>query len=783
MTFVYAIAAVSLILCALLGFSVWSKRKDKEALKSFKTYLSRLIDGAFALGLCLIIAIVTLFSGGVSWLNAMGMYLMLAGLVFCLKPSRMFSLKKEGQKPSKKKIALATVLLVGLGVELGLFSGRSFKSYGPQSEALPETFLVHHGVEEDGTLLLEENSYFVIECGKTEYQSIRFNYVAKERVAITVNVASSNDDGHHWSHFNSYEMDGLNEDFHLVALPKSLEEGNLIKFEFRFGDHYLQNDRTIALRSITFNAKPRLYFGLARFAFFSTCAALLFYGPTLIGKLKKKSEPRRIPYLIIGTFALAGLIAAFAATLANKDGLFLAYPLTRDQLQSSEVDIYVRLFDALKKGQTNLDVIPDERLLALENPYSPEARNAAHAYYLWDHAFYKGNYYCYYGILPVLLVSFPLYWMSGGAYVPNAFALEIIGMAALVPAFLLLVLEIYRFVRKDVSYPAYILLGAMGLITSMTLAAITFKDGGCHEAIYHVPDIYGLLCFDLFLFFVLRAFRKTQWRTLELGFSGFFFVLMVAARPNLIVAAVIAAPFYLGMLIRRECNWKRKLVQFGTLFAILAVGGALICWYNYARFESITEFGQSYQLNVTDQRTLTYSKEKLLPFFVHFFAQAPVYYDRFPFVSCSVIQYTWDQCPYVSGYYGVLMIPSFGVALLMPFAFWNEKLEQKMFGLLVPAMAFLFAYTTYSKAGICARYLIEQYHIMTLAFIFLVLQITKRNENAAPYPWLVASTFGLGTLSAFLCLCLSFDTFDGMNSGDMNGLLLLCKAAFHSFYV
>ena len=35
------------------------------------------------------------------------------------------------------------------------------------------------------------------------------------------------------------------------------------------------------------------------------------------------------------------------------------------------------------------------------------------------------------------------------------------------------------------------------------------------------------------------------------------------------------------------------------------------------------------------------------------------FYDEFPFVSCSVVRYSFDDCPYVQGYYGVFMVPFF----------------------------------------------------------------------------------------------------------------------------
>lgn len=43
-------------------------------------------------------------------------------------------------------------------------------------------------------------------------------------------------------------------------------------------------------------------------------------------------------------------------------------------------------------------------LLALENPYDAGARDAAQINDIhWDHAFYNGRYYVYFGLVPCLL--------------------------------------------------------------------------------------------------------------------------------------------------------------------------------------------------------------------------------------------------------------------------------------------------------------------------------------------------------------------------------------------
>ena len=44
----------------------------------------------------------------------------------------------------------------------------------------------------------------------------------------------------------------------------------------------------------------------------------------------------------------------------------------------------------------------DPALAEMDNPYDPASRDALGVSFHWDHAFYNGHYYMYFGIVPVL---------------------------------------------------------------------------------------------------------------------------------------------------------------------------------------------------------------------------------------------------------------------------------------------------------------------------------------------------------------------------------------------
>lgn len=116
------------------------------------------------------------------------------------------------------------------------------------------------------------------------------------------------------------------------------------------------------------------------------------------------------------------VLALYQLPLEKKN---IEYPLTEPV---EEYDIYVQQFDAWMKGQANLDLNPDIYLKEIKNPYDKTERTYVdehgeylHTYtgldvqlpYWWDHAYYNGKFYCYFGPAVLLTFYFPFYFLTG----------------------------------------------------------------------------------------------------------------------------------------------------------------------------------------------------------------------------------------------------------------------------------------------------------------------------------------------------------------------------------
>lgn len=786
----------ALLFLGLIGLPRY--RKSKAAWKDYALGKRAQTLASFLTSLLFALLFFFLFPN-MSW-GYGALYFCAFDLLFFFFPFPFFLKKEkraEERKEAKKRIAVSSLLLCGLLFEAFYFNKEAYRLASPalaySSLASSPEISGSYEAQENGDLLLRTGSYIDIQNDSSLKENIRLSFSQAEEACIEAKVFYSLD-GSAFVQTGSYMLNGANENFNVLSLKKTsgIEGIKSYRLSFSFVGGYYASGSSARLSSVSFNSPLSFYFSPLRFGVYSLSVLFFAYLPSFLRKARR-SEGGKLPYLVIGGLGTALFLLASSLVLANPSIFMTPYPLDSQTLHAhlssstGKTDIFVSLFDAFRKGRIDLDLEVDPKLLSLENPWEPSERARAGASYYWDHAFYLGKYYSYYGPAPVILVSFPFYFLSGGRYVVTAFGLEAIGIAFLIPSFLLLLLEIFRTVQKRVRWGQYAFFAAIGLLTAMTISSFTFKDGSCHEAIYHVPDIYGLTFFDLFFFFVLRAYREERLRGAQLSFAGFFFVCLVFARPNLFLGVFLALPFLLALLLRKGETIKKKTMTFLPMIAILLLGGALCCAYNYARFGSILEFGQSYQLNVADQRNLTYSFQKLLPTFFHFYAQGGNFYDVFPYLSCTYKRYDFETsalAPYVTSFYGLLGVPLFWFTFLSPYAFWkSERKALAWFGWIFPFFLYFFAFTTYSKAGVCPRYLIEFFHLATLGSFFALLELQERVAGKQAENFLHGASYLILLSAGFICLCLSFDTFDGMNEGSMGGFLLLFKQAFHCFNV
>ncbi|MBR5739267.1 MAG: hypothetical protein IKY02_04685 [Lachnospiraceae bacterium] len=249
---------------------------------------------------------------------------------------------------------------------------------------------------------------------------------------------------------------------------------------------------------------------------------------------------------------------------------------------------------AFLEGHLDLDYGEvDPKLLALENPYDPAARKAAGASYHWDHAFYDGKYYMYFGVVPVFLLFLPYRALTG------ADLTTFIGTAAFVSVFIAGLFALFLLLRKKF-FPELSFGLTLSLASALSLVSVWYASSA--PALYCTAISSGLAMEIWSLFFFVKAVYGTERENraiLYAGLGAFFGALAFGCRPPVALANVLVIPMLVDFLRKRKFSLKLlgKLVLAALPYAVI---GGLLMYYNYVRFGSVLEFGQSYQLTIVD---------------------------------------------------------------------------------------------------------------------------------------------------------------------------------------
>lgn len=255
---------------------------------------------------------------------------------------------------------------------------------------------------------------------------------------------------------------------------------------------------------------------------------------------------------------------------------------------------YYRLTEALLEGR--LDIGEGDVLQGLENPYDPAAREAAgmgYGDFKWDHAYYNGRYYVYFGIVPVLLFYLPCYVLTG-RHMPHVHVVFVLGGLLLAGIAYLLWQMIRRWFPRT-PYVLYLLLGTtMGAASCLGYAV--YKPD-----LYLVPILAGIVCGVWGLAFWISAERGEGYVTWRLGAGSVCLALIAGCRPQMLLI-LLAGPVLFGRAVLRG---RRRLAEKGAAQALalclpFAVAAAGIMWYNAVRFGSVWDFGANYNLTTND---------------------------------------------------------------------------------------------------------------------------------------------------------------------------------------
>lgn len=291
-------------------------------------------------------------------------------------------------------------------------------------------------------------------------------------------------------------------------------------------------------------------------------------------------------------------------------------------------DVYAQLFTAFQAGQLHLTTLPSDELLELENPYDASQRQDVD--FLFDYAMYNDKYYVYFGTGPLWMAYYPVYLLTGG--VPSQ---QLCGMLLNLMGIPLIFYAVLGIAKKYIKKtPLFLLI--LSCVAVSIAAAGPFMYTGATRYINvvsgNITTMAGALGFGWH-----ATLKRSSWkRSLYFVLCGLFLALQVTCRANTILITTAAlAPAFIAVLLEKGADARRKIKDAACFLVPALISVAAVMWYNFARFGSVVEFGQTHQLTVADVHYYKLRFEQIPEALYHFFFDMPRFYLPFPYVDVS----------------------------------------------------------------------------------------------------------------------------------------------------
>ncbi|NOH04103.1 MAG: hypothetical protein HND47_20100 [Chloroflexi bacterium] len=383
---------------------------------------------------------------------------------------------------------------------------------------------------------------------------------------------------------------------------------------------------------------------------------------------------------------------------------------------------YSELARSFKRGYLYLAEEPSSALLALDNPYDYFLRKQEGVEdFPWDVSLYKNKFYIYWGPAPALCLlpfSDKTLVKIEDHHIALAFAFGLFLYAALIAAV---------FWRRLKNAPIWVF-GISLFVLALSIPTVTMLSGA---------NIYETAIFACQFFFIggcywaYSSFRDNAPSEWKLALASIHWGLAVGSRMTILPVVAFAAGVSLFGVAKRSGRNKLKqiLSNLAVLGAPLLVTGVLLGWYNWARFDSVLEFGIQYQLtNVNyiefkDSFSVRYIPGNLEHYFIHPISVKP----RFPFIS--PVEFTASNARLA----GLLYVAPFILLIFSPLPrmimSWGRKHQaaeetnhdaENWMGLLLGGSAFIAALIILAFYFVTMRYMEDFMPSLLLLTILLV---------------------------------------------------------------
>ena len=505
-------------------------------------------------------------------------------------------------------------------------------------------------------------------------------------------------------------------------------------------------------------AAAAIYTGAKLFIFIALAFAVISGAVVFSGAARRKFDEKDALQKGVVVFLIAEcvILSYLVCIISVEKNLTYDYPLD----DVDDYGCYPQLFDAFKKGRLDIDTNLDlSGLEKLKNPYDYAERNAVNGnryQKLWDHVYYDGKIYAYFGAAPVIFIYFPFYFITG-KLPSDALAACILCAIASV----LLILVIYELTRRMKEKPTFAFF--VFCAASLPFGSLVWQILTCAN-FYHIAVISGICAVLATFLFTLYAERCKDGflRKLLFALAGGSVAAIVASRPNHIFYMLALLPFLINIIVTRP-NGVKSLIADIAAFAIpMAALGSLVAVYNYSRFGSVFDFGSSYQLTVADTSTYTFSLSLIPATLFHYFIQLPAKTNHFPYLAPSSVKpaFIYDSIHryvYVSKTVGSIALPTTWGVFFARIPLKKSNKTARWMAIMTIVAVFAVAVADMVFGGVHLRYGSDIFFALTLLGVYFFLSASASEEKESTRRIIRVFACVLISVAVVVSICLTFD--------------------------
>lgn len=390
--------------------------------------------------------------------------------------------------------------------------------------------------------------------------------------------------------------------------------------------------------------------------------------------------------------------------------------------------------EMLAKGQLYFDYEVDPKLAALENPYDPGARRDAGAAYKWDHAYYNGKYYMYFGIVPELLTFLPFRLLTGQS-LPTFMAINIF-LILLAIGIMLLLHQMIKIWFQRTGFLIYLLLAILFILSSGLIIAK-------YPSVYLVPISASVVLGVWGLYLWIRAKSMVSDHPvrmkINLAAGSLCIALIFGCRPQVGLIFLAALPLFWSETIHRRLFFSKKgLLNTFLLILPFVIVAAGLMWYNAARFGSPLEFGAQYNITTNDMTRRGFVFDRIPTGLFTYFIQLPVIGPQFPFYNPIRFYTRYQGITINETTFGSVFLtwPMLSAVFLAKYVRQTLR-EKKLLGffVLLPLIAVIIAVADIQVAGILQRYIADFSWLLFIAAALVILSFSENRPDPGQSPW------------------------------------------------